>query len=48
MYQSNQTDLVSESKEFVMWRVKHLLEVAPLEKVIFTYQDLRNMNEHIW
>lgn len=31
MYQSNQTNLPSESKEFIMWRVKHLMEVALVE-----------------
>ncbi len=46
MYQSNQTNLVSESKEFIMRRVKHLLEVAPLEQVILTYQHLQIMIEH--
>lgn len=43
MHQSNQTDLVSESKEFIMRRVKHLLEVAPLEQVILSYQNLQIM-----
>lgn len=46
-YQSNQTNLVSESKEFIMRRVKHLLEVAPVEQVILTYQHLQIMNKHI-
>lgn len=43
MYQSNQTNLVSQSKKFIMRRVKHLLEVAPLEQVILTYQHLKFM-----
>lgn len=47
-YQSNQTNLVSESKEFIMRRVKHLLEVAPVEQVILTYQHLQIMNKHVW
>lgn len=41
MCQSNQTNLVSQSKKFIMRRVKHLLEVAPLEQVILTYQHLK-------
>lgn len=41
MYQSDQTDLVPESKELIVRRVKHLLQVASLEQVILTYQHLQ-------
>lgn len=42
MHPSDQTHLVSESKELIMRRVKHLLEVASLEQVVLTYQHLTN------
>lgn len=47
MCQSNQTDLVSESEEFIMWRVEHLLEVAAVEQVILSYQHLQIINKQI-
>ena len=46
MCQSNQTNLVSETKELIMRRVEHLLEVAALEQVILTYPHLQIMIEH--
>lgn len=48
MYQSDQTDLVPESKELIVRRVKHLLQVASLEQVILTYQHLQIVIEQTW
>lgn len=45
MCQSNQTNLVSESEEFIMWRVEHLLEVAAVKQVILSYQHLQIINK---
>lgn len=46
MYRSSKTYLVSESKEFIMWGVVHLLEVTPVEQVVLTYQHLQIVSEH--
>lgn len=42
MCQSNQTDLVSEIKKFIVRRVKHLLEVSAGKQVVLTNQHLQH------
>lgn len=40
MCKSNKTDLVSEIKEFIVRRVKHLLKVSTRKQVVLTNQHL--------
>lgn len=40
-------NLVPQSKELIMWRVKHFLEVTAVEQIILAYQHLQIINPYL-